>query len=165
MTTGKWCEPDVPHKGWQRLDVVDLGEPAKICEMCEVITIRYVHFMRHEDYPDTLEVGCVCAGHMAEDYVGPARDEKRLRDLARRRKTWDQRSWYKDYDGRGFTGAQYLNTEGFHLTVWPQRGVWQIRVGRHGRDPRYGKKRYPTIDAAKRAGLDALLWAKEHLAK
>ena len=54
--------------------------------MCESVEIRYVHYMQHPKYPDTLAVGCVCAEHMEEDYVRPRAREKQLRGLAGRRK-------------------------------------------------------------------------------
>ena len=68
---GKWAEPGVPHKGWSCDAVTDLGEPLEICGMCETAEIRYVHSMSHPEYPDVLDVGCICAEHMEEDYVAP----------------------------------------------------------------------------------------------
>jgi hypothetical protein len=60
---GKWSEPGVPHKGWVCLGVDDLG-PGELmtCQMCMVAQIRYVHAMVHDDYPEKLLCGCVCAG-------------------------------------------------------------------------------------------------------
>jgi len=58
---GKWSEATVPHKGWSCVGVDDLEEPSQVCEMCESVDIRYVHYMEHPDYPATLAVGCVCA--------------------------------------------------------------------------------------------------------
>lgn len=80
MTTGKWIEPGVPHKGWQCTGIEDLGEPAATCEMCEVMPIRYVHTMAHDDYPGELGCGCICAGHMEEDPVGAQCDDGRSAD-------------------------------------------------------------------------------------
>lgn len=49
----------MPHRGLCA-DIDDLGEPSQVCEMCEGVDIRYVHFMQHQDYPEILGVGC-CA--------------------------------------------------------------------------------------------------------
>jgi hypothetical protein len=38
--------------------------------MCESQAVRFVHYMEHDDYPEVLEVGCVCAGHMEQDLEG-----------------------------------------------------------------------------------------------
>ena len=67
---GKWGTPGVPHKGWQCIDAHDLGpdrEGWQKCEMCEAMDIRYVHVMRHANYPGELGCGCVCAGNMEQD--------------------------------------------------------------------------------------------------
>jgi hypothetical protein len=79
---GKWSEAGVPKKGWSCVGVEDLGEPSQLCEMCESVTIRYVHYMEHDQTTESLAVGCVCAEYMEEDYVlsisrrrsSPARD-------------------------------------------------------------------------------------------
>ncbi len=60
---GKWAEAGVPHKGWTCVGVHDLEQERQTCEMCEGQVIRYVHAMEHPEYPGTLSVGCVCAGH------------------------------------------------------------------------------------------------------
>ena len=63
MTTGKWRDPKVPHKGWSCFEIFDAGKPDRVCQMCEQQQIRYVHVMKHPDYLETLNVGCVCAGN------------------------------------------------------------------------------------------------------
>src|SRR5260221_13852227 len=90
---GKWSLPGVPQKGWSCVGVDDLGSPDAICEMCEIQQIRYVHTMTHPDYASDLEVGCVCAEHMEDDYVRPRMREKALRSAAGRKKKWLSRSW------------------------------------------------------------------------
>ena len=68
MSGNRWEHPDVPHKGWRCVDVVDLradGESADetdyaTCQMCGNEKIRYVHIMEHPDLDENFEVGCVC---------------------------------------------------------------------------------------------------------
>ena len=43
--------------------------------MCEKQAIRFVHVMTHPDYPEALNCGCVCSGHMEEDLVGARKRE------------------------------------------------------------------------------------------
>lgn len=87
---GKWSCPGVPHKGWyyefgqprvhDRQDryadwvpedgsIEELRKEDEItCEMCEFQTIRFVHRLVHEDYPEgVLQVGVICAGNMTQD--------------------------------------------------------------------------------------------------
>lgn len=156
---GKWSEPGVPKKGWSCVDVDDLGQPSKVCEMCESQDIRYVHVMQHADYPDFLEVGCICAEHMEEDYVRPREREKRLKRAARRRVSWAKRTWKISR-----RGDPYINTEGFNLTVYPKDAGWAVTASNRGTGAsQSGRKTFATEDAAKAAALNALIWAKEHL--
>lgn len=159
---GKWSHSGVPHKGWTCSGIEDLGEPSATCEMCESVEIRYVHYMEHPEFPETLGVGCVCAEHMEEDYAAPRAREKRLRAAARRRSTWSRRQWRISY-----AGNLYLNTDGYNLTVYPvadrTRG-WKVTVSHRLSGARQeGRRLYASIESAKKAGLDALLWAKDHL--
>lgn len=156
---GKWSHPGVPHAGWVCTYVEDLEEVAAVCGMCESAEIRFVHYMRHADYPDELGVGCVCAEHMEQDYVTPKAREQRLRSRARRRKTWVQRPWRVSAKGNA-----YLNTEGFNLTVFQQGMEWGFLVKNSSNNKTvFSRRKYQTEDGAKHATLDGLLWAKEHL--
>src|SRR5216684_2441074 len=139
---GKWSQPGVPHRGWQCVGIEDLEEPSELCGMCESVTIRYVHFLDHPDYPETLGVGCICAEHMEQDYVGPRLRKKILRSKARRRKTWAERSWNSSAKGN-----LYLNTEGFNLTVFQLPAAaerrWGLKVThRNSERTQFGKRQY-----------------------
>ena len=91
-----WNAEGVPHKGWKCIGVADLGEYAAAdeeieyaqCEMCGKESIRYVHSMKHPDYPDVLHVGCVCAENMSEDYEMPMMAENELKNRAARWKSF-----------------------------------------------------------------------------
>lgn len=45
--SGKWSQPNVPHKGWVCETVENSGSGGPMCEMCEAQEIRYVHVMSH----------------------------------------------------------------------------------------------------------------------
>ena len=79
---GKWSESGVPHKGWSCVGFEDLGKPSTICEMCGHQEIRYVHRMRHPDYPEALDVGCVCAEKMEADNTSAGRRESNAKSIA-----------------------------------------------------------------------------------
>lgn len=96
-----WSKEGIPHKGWDCIDVVDLAEnidrtsdiPYEQCEMCGNERIRFVHIMRHPQYPHELRVGCVCAEKMSGDYVNPRKAEDTLRKRASRRKNFNNTEW------------------------------------------------------------------------
>lgn len=156
---GKWSADGVPKKGWTCIGIDDLEEPKQLCEMCGNAEIRYVHTMEHPNYQGQLQVGCVCAEHMEEDYKRPREREKRLRNSARRRAAWPSRKWRTSKKGN-----LYINVEGFNLTVSRNDLGWGVRVlKRTSGAAQDGKKIYSTDNDARLAAFNALLWAKDHL--
>ena len=158
--SGKWCQPSVPHKGWTCVDVEDLGEPSETCEMCETQEIRYVHVMEHRDYPQGLRVGCVCAGHMEQDYERARRREKVMRSAAGRRARWLSRKWRTSRSGNPF-----INTDGYNVVVFPRtpdRTHWGFRIQNQLTQQTVSARQpCPSEDAAKLRALDAMIWLKE----
>jgi len=152
MSTGKWAQPGVPHRGWVCIDIQDLEEPSATCEMCEVMTIRYVHVMAHNDYSN-LGVGCVCAGNMEQDLEGARRREDEFKLTLTRRKRWLSRRW-----NVSAAGNEYLNTDGFNVVVYPQGNHWGARVEhRDSGHRRVSKRPYDSEEAAKLAALAVIL--------
>jgi hypothetical protein len=150
--TGKWAQPGVPHKGWSCIGIDDLGEPSATCEMCERQEIRCVHTMRHPDYPDQLECGWVCAGHMEQDLVGAQSRESRLRNAASRRKRWLSRKWKTSAKGN-----PHLSAGGFHVTVYPSRlQHWAFHLTR-GEEKWASVRWYLTEDRTKLAVFDMMV--------
>jgi hypothetical protein len=144
---GKWAMPGVPHKGWTCVGIEDLEEPSFTCEMCEVMIIRYVHTMAHPDYPQALDVGSICAGHMEEDTVGANLREIGFRSQQRRRWHWLRREW--NVSARA---SEFVNTrDGFNVGVYGKNdGTWGARVEDLGTvAQRSSQWVYPTSDAAK----------------
>lgn len=62
-----WNQKGLPHRGWTCDGVEELDAATFTCEMCAKENIRFVHSMSHpEGY--NIGVGCVCAGHLTEQY-------------------------------------------------------------------------------------------------
>lgn len=157
MSTGKWAQKKVPHKGWTWVDVEDLGAPSETCEMCEVQEIRYVHLMEHPNHPDTLRVGCVCAEKMADDYVRPRERERVLRSQSARRDRWLARSWRTSRAGNA-----WLRADGFRVSIFLKRdGTWGGSVTDEEFERQtYWLRSYRTEAAAKLAAFDAMVALK-----
>ena len=164
--SGKWTQPGVPHKGWTCVDIEDLGEPAAVCEMCEAHEIRYVHHMTHAAYPQELGCGCVCAGHMEEDYEGARQREQVLRNATSRKKRWLTRKWKRSAKGNPF-----INADGYNVVIYPTRRnavppSWGFRVENRANGKFIqSRKQYPSEDAAKLRAFDAILWMKQRTRK
>lgn len=159
--SGKWSQGGVPHKGWSCINIEDLGAPDAICEMCETQEIRYVHYMEHPHYTEVLGVGCICAGHMEEDYEGARRRELDLKNAAQRRRRWLNRKWKISNNGN-----PYLNTDGFNIVVFPKAdGSWGGRIEDRvtGRSVK-SRRHYTSEDQTKLAAFDAMIFLKNRRA-
>ena len=154
---GKWSQPGVPHKGWVCIGIEDLDEPAAICEMCEVQEIRYVHTMRHAEFDDELEVGCVCAGHMEGDREKPRERERLLQRVAARKTRWLRRKgWRVSAKGNAF-----INVDGLNVVVFPIDDSWRISITeRASGNRRFGRRRYKSEDRAKLAAFDGMIFLR-----
>ncbi|MFZ5733644.1 MAG: hypothetical protein ACOY4O_12975 [Pseudomonadota bacterium] len=155
--TGKWSQAGVPQRGWVCDGVEDLGAPDAVCQMCEVQDIRYVHTMSHPNYDTSLEVGCVCAEHMEEDYVRPRLREQALKSAASRKKRWLSRRWFVSTQGNAF-----VNTAGFNVTITKNAdNSWGGRILERatGRSVN-ARRKYETQDLAKLAAFDGMIFLK-----
>jgi hypothetical protein len=147
---GKWGVAGVPHKGWECIDIIDLGEPSQQCEMCDTSMVRYVHRMEHPRYDETLDVGCVCAGHMEGDLAASRERESSMKSRAGKRKRWLTRTWRTSA-----TGKAYVLADGYRVTAYAKGGHWGVTIaGRTTKFVRHSEKPYKTIDDAKLAGFD-----------
>lgn len=149
---GKWSEKGVPHKGWECVEVEDLGKPAAVCKMCESQAIRYAHYMQHPDYPNILIVGCVCAGHMEEDLAAAQLRDKEMRSRAGKRKRWLTRKWKVSAKGN-----DWLEADGYRVTVYPKGRTWGATVSAN--DDSYlqhNRRKYNTSKQAKLAAFDLI---------
>ena len=52
MSSGKWRDSGVPHKGWTYLGCEDSGSLSMTCEMCEKEEIRHIHTVSHPGLSD-----------------------------------------------------------------------------------------------------------------
>jgi hypothetical protein len=155
--SGKWSQPGVPHRGWICTGIDDIGAPDSVCEMCEIQPIRYVHYMEHPDYPDELGVGCICAGHMEQDYEVARNRERNIKNAAYRRSKWLKRVWRTSAKGN-----PYLNTDGFNIVLYKQGGIWTGTItNRKTGEKLTARRRYPTLDKAKLAAFDGMIFLKQ----
>jgi len=147
---GKWSQPGVPHRGWQCIDIEDLGEPQATCEMCESQTIRYVHHMEHRNYDEVLAVGCICAGNMEGDVATARTREAAMKSRASKRKRWLTRAWRVSAKGN-----PWISADGYRVTVYPRGGGWATTVSSDDNSfVHHGRLNYPTQQQAKLAAFD-----------
>ncbi len=113
--------------------------------------------MHHPDYATDLDVGCVCAEHMEDDYMRPRQREKTLRSAAGRKKRWLSRRWRISVRGN-----PYIDTDRFNITIFRREsGTWGGRIEeRETSRSITSKTHYATEDAAKLAAFDGMVFLK-----
>lgn len=155
--TGKWRMEGVPHKGWTCVNIDDLEEPSHLCEMCEAQEVRYVHTMTHPDYPQPLQVGCVCAGNMEQNIELARQRESQFKNKQKRRIKWLEREWLISHKGNPF-----LNVDNFHIVLYPKGNTWEFKIRDKTTNTGYDGTGHDTEKEAKLAVFDAMILLKDN---
>jgi hypothetical protein len=154
---GKWSKDGVPKKGWECVNVEDLGEPSARCEMCESSEIRYVHYMENPRYDGTLACGAICAGHMEEDLYGADHRDKVMRSSAGKRKRFPHRKgWRVSQKGNPvFKDGVFIVTAFLHGRHW-RASVHNSFVNK----TQFTRESFATKEEAQMAAYDTLTLLK-----
>jgi hypothetical protein len=140
-------------------DLFQRQSDLETCEMCETAEIRFAHTLEHDDYPDTLTVGCICAERMEEDYVSPRLREKKLITENKRRAAWNNRRW-RIFERKNL----YTNAGAFNIVIFPSAAGHKLRIkNTWSGAERYSTQSFPTKENAMQAAYDALKWANKNL--
>lgn len=149
---GKWSQAGVPHKGWECVEIEDLGEPSQICDMCESQTIRYAHHMTHPRFEGELVVGCVCAGNMEGNLAAAEARDKKMRSRVGKRKRWLTRRWNVSKKGN-----DWITADGFRIAIYPRSRAWGALVASQtGTYEQHIRRRFSTPEQAKLAAFDLI---------
>lgn len=156
-----WNIPNIPHKGWILQYVYDVRANCetieeteyKTCMMCNNERIRYVHVVYHQDSSEELEVGCICAEKMTNDYVTPKRREKELRNKANRKRNFISHQWKLSKNGNLFT-----KKDGHHLLIFKDRKSkkYKCKIDSH-----FGMKSFESVLEAKKAIFNEIEYYKK----
>ena len=154
----EWNKRGIPHKGWFCIEVLDLKEDAdstqeieyEQCEMCGNEKLRFVHIMKHPEYPDVLNVGRICAEKMSDDYVNPRKAEDTLRKRASRRKNFNNKEWRFNPEKQTYS-KKY---KGEYITIKKSRyGNFGIFFANE-RFWNYSGKKFYSFESAERAAFE-----------
>lgn len=84
---------NAPLVGWNCEEVIDTGDAYETCELCGCPSVRYIHVMHHDDYVESVKVGCICAGIMEGDVMASQERERKIKNRANRKKTFNNKTW------------------------------------------------------------------------
>lgn len=93
----KFGRTDLPTTGWYLARMEELEYAEHICELCGKEKIRYVHIMKHDYIDKRIDVGCICAGHMLNDYDTPQQTEYEFKKKLSRKETFMNKVWQVDF--------------------------------------------------------------------
>lgn len=126
--------------------------------MCERQEIRYVHYMEHPDYSETLSCGCICAGHMEQNVLAAQKREARAQSATQRRARWLGRKGWR----RSAKGNIYIRAEGYQITVFGSGGGYRGVISNAATGfKHFGRRTFQTEETAQLAGFDALQFLKD----
>ena len=148
----------IPETGWTCIAVHDLNNRMDSntqnqylkCEKCNNEKVRFVHILRHPDYPKDLCVGRVCAERITGDSVGLMEKESALRRKAKRRQSFCNGDWKLNYDKQTYS-RRY---KGEYITLKKYKnGNWCVIFKNNFYDYRDGY-RIRTFEEAKSIAFD-----------
>src|SRR5690349_17042958 len=120
--------------------------------MCESTTIRYVHYMHHDDYPEVLATGCICAGHMEGDVAAARSRETSMQSRASKRKRWLSRKWRTSARGN-----PWIRSDGYRVVVYRKAGGWGATVTSELNDTTIHSRRfYANMPEVQLAAFDVI---------
>jgi hypothetical protein len=108
--------------------------------------------MEHPDYPNTLVVGCICAGNMEQDLLAAKRRDKQMRSRFAKRKKWLDRQWKLSRKGN-----DYIMADGYTITIFHNGEGWKASLSKNETlDIVYSKRTFDTENRAKLAAFDRI---------
>ncbi len=122
----KW---GAPLTGWHCINVVDVREEDDeaelwICELCGCKKVRFIHVMDNALYFEPVRVGCICAGVMEGDVLAAKERERRMRNRAKRRRTFVKHKWEHPR-----SGLWYRVYHGQELMITEYSGAYYVQAG------------------------------------
>ena len=153
---GLFSDPGFPHKGWEEVDCEDLGAGNyEYCEACSRQEIRYVHILRHDNYPNDIRVGCVCAENLIEGYCGKEKERK-----ARRLHNFiNNKRWSINQYGN-FT----ISYKQYTVEICPIENVYKVSICKipvQNNKWKNGEKEFNTLEEAKKAAFKGIFFLKK----
>jgi hypothetical protein len=156
-----WNTPGIPHKGWVLAGVYDVredGQPAdeteyERCMMCNNPKIRFVHIVSHKESDEDLNVGCLCAEKMTNDYVNPKKQEKELKKKAKKLSDRLKKGWRLSGKGNPF-----LKIDGYRIVIFKDKRTNKFICKI---DEIFGKRKFDSLEQAKVAAFKGIEYYKK----
>jgi hypothetical protein len=118
-------EWNAPLSGWYCIHMIDTENDEATCELCGCHKVRFIHVMRHDDFFDDVQVGCICAGIMEDNILAAKDRERQLENRAKRKHNFPNRKWKT-----AINGNKYLAYKGLRLFInHNSSGLYTVKYG------------------------------------
>ncbi|MDR0638598.1 MAG: hypothetical protein LBG27_06835 [Spirochaetaceae bacterium] len=108
--------------------------------------------MKHANYKDILEVGCLCAGHMEENLSHAQKRDELMKKRANKRKKWLARTWKTSGKGN-----QYIKSDRFIIVIINKNNKWSALIkNEDGSFMEWSRRKYESEDQIKISAFDYL---------
>lgn len=147
--------PGCPKANWTWLDCIDLKEDEgrefdeyEDCEFCGQEKIRFVHELKHSDWPSVIRVGRICAArYTSTSSAELAKHEAILKNRSQRRQNFPRlKSWKTS--SKGNRHIDYLD---HRILIVTRQGGYGLKI-----DDRWGKLTFPSEREAMLRAFDVV---------
>ena len=128
-----WNQKGLPHRGWICDSIEERDEADFKCEMCGEENIRFVHAMTHPE-GHNIGVGCVCAGHLTQQYedmrdlnrralLASSKKKYSMKKFEKIKQEWLTQPWVEFPHNAGIKTTKHIEGHWFN----PKTGGWRYR--------------------------------------
>lgn len=150
----------LPDYGWRTAGASRVKDGyGRACGYCQEELGRYQVYLCHDAVANVVNVDRTCAKRLTGEPDWVDRDIREAQYLWRIKATWSRRKWK-----RSSTGNAFINVSGYNVAIFEKgRRFGLIIRNTQTKQRQVGRMFYPTVEAAKRGALNAILWARTRL--
>lgn len=131
----------------------------RACDYCQEELERYQVYLCHHVVANVVNVDRACAERLTGEPERVNRDIREAQYLWRITVTWSRRKWKRSSRGNAF-----INVAGYNVTIFEKGRRFGLMIrNTQTKQMQVGRMIYPTVEAAKRGALNAILWARTRL--
>ncbi len=150
---------------WICIEIKKVEDP-QVCDMCEKEHVKNLHVMRHDKYPNLMEVGCIFAGQMTDDawvvMMHNPELKSNMKFRKKRRNNFPNRTWKKSKkNGNLFIKLRMSPSEKSRVIITNKLKEEYSFIAKHGDNTNVFlcKEFYNTEKEAQLASFD-YIWPK-----
>lgn len=147
---------NAPLENWRCVEVIDEETADFICELCDCQKVRFIHVMEHSDYPDYIQVGCICAGIMEGNLMAAKERDDAARRKSQRRSNFRKKKWTEKSENEWSVKYKQRSVL-IERDVFRDRDFYKISIDTD-QYQWWDNRRIETLEDAKRCVFELIDW-------